>query len=113
METLLYLNPWDASYSYVVSPSQGRTQGGIGYTRQASRGHRQSNIATVTRRLMLTELSYFEYFIREVVNAGKYIDAYQDQNGLQSGPVRIVDGRYTVETDLRFHTVSCELEIFR
>ena len=74
----------------------------------------EDQIESVTFDLVTTQTAK-QVIVQKIREAERalVVDAYQDQNGLQSGPVRIVDGRYTVETDLRFHTVSCELEIFR
>lgn len=115
METLLYISPWNQSYSYNVEPSQVRTRIGGGFKKQEQRSHRYTTVAKVERRLFGIELPYFEYFIREVLNdaADKYNDSYIDGNGITTGAVRIVDGKYKVKTDGRVHIVSCELELFR
>ena len=115
LPVLTNLPAWTVSYRYAVNPSQSRTSNSVGAKIQAKRSNRKSTIASVTRSLRGAELSYFEWFVRSICNDGasKFTDSYQDQNGLSSGLVRIVDGSYSVETDTRNHTISCELEIFR
>lgn len=114
METMSYLPPWSVDYSYDVSPSQRRTED-IGFKRQAKKSHRSVVVASATRILRLSEIHYFEYFVRGLVNDGndKFIDVYADANGLVTGTVRILGGQYGVSSDARIHTVSCDLEIFR
>lgn len=114
MQTMQYLPPWTVSYKYGVEPSQERAKA-RGFKTQTRRSHRQIMTATATRRLVLSELPYFEWFIRGLCNNGqaKFIDSYADYNGLQAGVIRIVEGSYKVDTDLREHIVTCEIEVFR
>ena len=114
MEAMNYLPPWAVDYTYNVSPSQRRTED-RGFKRQAKKSHRNVVIANATRMLRLSEIHYFEYFVRELLNDGndKFTDDYADANGTVTGTVRIVGGQYSVSSDSRLHIVTCELEIFR
>ena len=115
MATLLYLPAWSVGYSYGVDPSQTRTRVSQGFKRQAKDSHRHMVIADVTRKLQLSELPYFEWFVRGLANSGadKFTDSFIDHDGLQTGLIRIVNGEYSVNTDTRSHLVSCQIEIFR
>lgn len=114
METLQYLPAWIVDWSNSVSPAVARPQH-RGYTSQRRLSHRRIEVVSATRRLLGSQLPYFEYFVNVVINQGqdKFIDYYADQNGLQTGTIRIKDGSYEVKTDTRTHIVTCELEIFR
>ena len=108
------IRPWSIEYQYDVTPNNTRTSQ-RGFRRQASGGNRHIMLANATRQLQLIELPYFEYFVREVCKEGslKFTDAYADYNGLTTGTIRIVDGSYSVQTDTRRHTVTCQIEVFR
>lgn len=114
MPTLSYLPPWQASYSFESNPGIVRTDSFRSFTRQSNINGRRVRIADVTRVLCGAELPYFEHFIRTECRDGslKFTDYYVDHTGLQTGLIRIVDGSYTVQTDLRNHTISCQIEIF-
>lgn len=115
MPTLEHLPPWTVSYDYNVSPAVVRMQGTDGRRANRKVSHRRTVIANATRQLKWAELPYFEWFIRGICNEGanKFTDVYADHNGLQTGTIRLLDGAYSVSTDLRRHTVTCQLEIFR
>ena len=114
METMQYLPAWSVNYAYGVSPNQRRTED-RGYKRQRKKSHRNVVVASATRTLRLSEIHYFEHFVRDLLNDGadKFTDVYADANGLVTGTVRILGGSYTVASDGRLHTVTCDLEIFR
>lgn len=114
MPTMQYLPPWTVNYKYSVDPSQIRT-GQRGFKSQSKLSHRNIFRATVSRRLLLSQLPYFEWFVRGLCNNGesKFTDSYADQGGLQTAEMRIVDGKYSVKTDTRTHIVTCEIEVFR
>ena len=114
MPTLTNLPPWSSSYSYTVEPGIQRTPSLNSFTRQSDINKRRVVIADVTRELQGAELPYFESFIRTLCNDGasKFVDTIADQLGLRQATIRIVDGSYSVETDLRMHTINCQIEIF-
>lgn len=115
MATLEHLPPWTVEYSYSTDPAVLRTPSLGGSRRQSKVTGRRVVTASAERVLQGAELPYFEWFVIGVSQSGslKFEDTYADHNGLQVGTVRIVDGTYTVVTDKRQHTISCELEIFR
>ena len=115
MPTLNYLPPWSIDYSYETDPSIVRSSSRGGYIRQAAVMNKRIILVTAQRELNGIELPYFEYFVRtELVDGSKkYTDVYADHNGLVTGTVRILEGRYRVRTNRRSHTISCDLEIFR
>lgn len=105
--------PWLMDYSFSVNPSVERSEERPSVQRRSS--HRSIVVADVKRMLQGAELPYFEYFVREICNEGtsKFTDVYADGNGLVTGTIRIVGGRYNVSTDTRKHVVTCQIEIFR
>lgn len=113
MPTLNYLPPWQMDYSYEVVPDVLR--GSRGAPSQRAVSNRRIVIADVSRRLLGSELPYFEWFIREICKEGTlaFTDYYADGNDLTTGLIRIVDGAYSVSTNLRRHIVQCQIEIFR
>lgn len=113
MPTLQYLPAWSVEYQYGVRPNTIRTRSGKAVQRRMS--HKNIVRASASLRLLGAQLPYFEYFVREVCNDGQlaFTGYYADQNGLNSGKIRILDGAYSVQTDYRRHIISCELEIFR
>lgn len=114
MPTLSYLPPWQATYSFESNAGIVRTDNFRSFTRQSNINGRRVRIAEATRVLRGIELSYFEYFVRNECKDGalKFTDYYVDHTGLQTGLIRIVEGSYTVQTDLRNHTVTCQIEVF-
>lgn len=114
MATLSNLPAWTVNYRYNIAPNTVRTDV-KGPRVQGQKGHRLVFMADVTRRLRRAELPYFEYFVREVLNDGadKYTDSYQDQSGLQTGTVRIVNGAYKVAGDRLNWVVTARIEVFR
>lgn len=114
MPTLQHLPPWTISYKYSVSPSQTRTRE-MGFKSQSRLSHRHLFTASASRRLLLSQLPYWEWFIRGLCNNGasKFTDYYADGNNLQTATIRLVDGAYSVKTDTRTHIVTCEIEVFR
>lgn len=114
MVSLLYLPPWSVDYSYEIKPNNVRS-GGTGRVRQRGLSHRRIMMAQVTRQLIGMQLPYFEGFISSIINngAGKFIDSFADQNGLNTGEVRIYQGKYDVIFNGRDAVISCELEVFR
>lgn len=115
MPQLLYLPAWDVNYSYNTDPNVLRNSNFGGNVTQSKVTSRRIIVASAQRVLRGIELPYFEYFVRTELLDGskKYTDVYADHNGLVTGTVRILEGRYSVSTNRRTHTVSCELEIFR
>lgn len=115
MPTLQYLPPWSVDYSYGTDPSVIRTRNSGGYVRQSRVMNKRIVTASATRELNGIELPYFEYFVRTELLDGskKFTDSYADHNGLVVGTIRILGGEYSVRTNRRGHTVSCEIEIFR
>ena len=114
MLTLEHLPAWQATYSYENNCGIIRTNNFRSATKQSNINGRRVRIADVTRVLRGAELPYFESFVRTHNKDGalKYIDTYVDHTGLQVGTVRIVEGTYNVQTDLRNHTITCSLEMF-
>lgn len=112
MQTILYLEPWLDSYNYEVDSAVDRDSA-RGFKSQSARSHRNIKTVSVTRRLRLSQLPYFEYFVRVLLNNGndRFIDYYADSSGLQHGVVRIVGGSYSVKTDTLTHVVTCDLEV--
>ena len=115
MPTLEHLPNWTIDYSYDTEPAVLRATNLGGAMTQSKITGRRVVVASAERVLHGAELPYFEWFVIGVCQSGslKFTDTYADHNGLQVGTVRIVDGTYTVVTDKRQHTISCELEIFR
>jgi hypothetical protein len=113
MPTLNYLPPWSIDYAFEVVPDVIR--GGMAYPSQRAGSNKRIVMADVTRRLVGAELPYFEWFIREICSEGSlaFTDYYADGDGVASGTIRIVDGAYSVSTNLRRHIVQCRIEIFR
>lgn len=114
MPTLSYLPPWTQSYSGNVTPAVRRTPDLGGFKRQGLTSSKKINQLSVTRRLVGSEILYFEWFVRGVLRDGadKFVDRYLTSSGLQSGTIRIIDGIYQVQTDKRRHIVTCEIEVF-
>jgi hypothetical protein len=106
--------PWSIDWQFSQENPITRTSF-RGFKRQARFSKRQVTLAPATRKLTGIELPYFESFVRNQANDGqlKFIDKYKDGGGVQSGTVRIVNGKYTVVTNGINHTVSCQLEVFR
>jgi hypothetical protein len=115
MPTLQYIPGWTVEYDYSTDPSIVRSIDNGGFRKQSKVGSNRIVIANAQRTLQGSELMYFEWFVRDIINEGslKFTDSYADHNGLQSGTVRIKDGVYDVTTNKLSHVVSCELEIFR
>lgn len=115
LPTMQYLPAWTNAYSYSVEPATVRTQVAGCAKSQRQRSHRRVVIADVNLRLLGAQLPYFEWFVRGICNdgAGKFNGQYIDGGGLQNVVMRIVGGKYDVATNLRVHTVSCQIEIFR
>lgn len=114
MPTLQHLPAWKIEYDYTLTNAILRDQN-PGYTRQARKSHRQIMIANAQRFLRGAQLPYWEHFILNVCREGslKFTDYYADGNGVQQGLIRVVNGRYSVQTDTRNHIVSCQIEVFR
>ena len=86
-----------------------------GFKRQARYSQSQTMIVDVSRVLSGSQLPYFESFVHGQIDYGRdaYTDRYKDGSGVQSGTVRIVNGKYEVETIGINHTVRCQIEVFR
>lgn len=115
LPALANLPPWSSRYGYKVRPSVVRTANRGGATTQRKRSHRKIMIGDVELRLKGAELPYFEWFVRGICNNGqsKFYGQYVDGDGVKTGIIRIVGGKYSVSTDLVKHTVKCQIEIFR
>ena len=115
MLELMHLRPWNVEYSYSVAANN-ITSTGAGKIQRRGLSHRRIMRAQVSRALFGMEVPYFESFIKTHLNdcSNKFIDKYADGDGLvQSGVMRIIDGAYSCEKNVKGAVFSCEVEIFR
>jgi len=110
MSTLSYFDPWLISYNQSVRNPVRRTEN-IGKKTQGKNSHREIVTASASRVLIGAQVPYFEYFIREVADGGKFTDYYADGSGVQQGEIRIIGG-YRISPSNGHFVIDCDIEVF-